>query len=421
MMLATWMLRVVLVSSLVGMAALAGELLLRALGRQARWSWAVALGGLFIWLPVSPLLARARLPAHIAERLPALPVTGAATTVHGGLALDLARAIALLWALASIILAVRLVSGLRAVQMFRSRTSRTTLDGVPVLLGESIGPATIGFRRPDVLVPSLVFQLEHRLRDLVLRHEREHCVARDPVLLLAGHVALVVYPWNIPLWWIARRLALAVELDCDARVIRAHDDRTRYAQVLLLFAQRGVMRDLAPALAMSRSHLTRRIRAMQAETIRPRRTTLAALGVSGVVAAAAACSAGLVEAPKSAPSAAPHASVAGVSDPRCPGCFEFTLDEAARPLPTTGWPTYPADMRIAKREGEVLARFVVGTDGTVDPSTLQVVRSSDPAFTTAVRDAIPALRFQPARVGGRAVRQLIEQPFTFALSKESRN
>jgi protein TonB len=78
-------------------------------------------------------------------------------------------------------------------------------------------------------------------------------------------------------------------------------------------------------------------------------------------------------------------------------------------------------MRIAKREGEVLARFVVGTDGTVDPSTLQVVRSSDPAFTTAVRDAIPALRFQPARVGGRAVRQLIEQPFTFALSKESRN
>lgn len=417
MTLAAWMLRAMLVSWFVGLAALAAERLLRALGRQARWSWVIALGGLFLWLPVSPLVARTPLPTRIAERLPALPVAGD-TMGHGGLALDLARSIALLWALASIILAMRLVARLRAVHLLRARLARTMLDGVPVLLGESYGPATVGFRRPEVLVPSLVFQLEQRLRHLVLGHEREHCIARDPVLLLGAQMALVVCPWNIPLWWIGRRLALAVELDCDARVIRAHHDRTRYAQVLLLFAQRGVMRDLVPALAMTPSHLTRRIHAMQTDAIHPRRATLAALAVCSVAAAAAACSAGLVESPKSAPAVAPHPAVAGAPDPRCPNCFAFKLDEAARPLPNTGWPTYPADMRTAKREGEVLARFVVETDGTVDPSTLQVVRSSDPAFTAAVRDAIPALRFQPARVGGRAVRQLIEQPFTFALSKE---
>jgi hypothetical protein len=61
----------------------------------------------------------------------------------------------------------------------------------------------------------------------------------------------------------------------------------------------------------------------------------------------------------------------------------------------------------------------VALDGTVDPSTLQSVRSTDEAFTAAVRESMHTLRFSPARVGGRAVRQLIEQPFTFALAKDS--
>jgi TonB family protein len=269
-----------------------------------------------------------------------------------------------------------------------------------------------------MIVPALVFQLEHRLRDLVLRHEREHCIARDPSLLLAAQLALVLYPWNAALWWIGRRLALAVELDCDARVIRVDGDRVRYAQLLLFFAHGGVLHGLTPALATFPSHLARRVLAMQIRPNGPRRTTLVAAAASCILAAIAACSAGLIESPKTAPSPAPHAAAAP-SDPRCPGCFEFRLDEAARPLPETGWPRYPADMRAAKREGEVLARFVVALDGTVDPSTLQIVRSTDEAFTAAVRESMHTLRFSPARVGGRAVRQLIEQPFTFALAKDS--
>jgi TonB family protein len=420
MTLVLWMLRSVLVSLLVGVAALASERVLRALGRQGRWSWAIALGTLTLWIPASPLLARAALPASIADRLPALPIASSTAFAPGSLSLDLARWVALLWALASSILAVRLAFHMRDLRALRALTRRATVDGGPVLIDDCIGPATIGIGRPEVIIPALVLQLDSLLRDLVLRHEREHCIARDPSLLLAAQLTLVLYPWNAALWWFARRLSLAVELDCDARVIRADGDRIRYAQLLLLFAQRGVTHRLAPALAMFPSHLARRVLAMQGQPRTPRRITLVVTAGSCILAVIAACSASLIESPKTAASPAPHAAAAR-SDSQCPGCFEFKLDEAARPLPEAGWPTYPADMRAAKREGEVLARFVVNGDGTVDPSTLQIVRSTDEAFTAAVRDAMHLLRFSPARVGGRAVRQLVEQPFTFALAKESRN
>ena len=50
-------------------------------------------------------------------------------------------------------------------------------------------------------------------------------------------------------------------------------------------------------------------------------------------------------------------------------------------------------------------------------SSFKVPKSTDPAFTDAVRAAIPTLQFKPARVKGRAVKQLVQQPFTFSLSR----
>ena len=42
------------------------------------------------------------------------------------------------------------------------------------------------------------------------------------------------------------------------------------------------------------------------------------------------------------------------------------------------------------------------------------VTSSSP---TAVKNALPSMRFYPAEVGGRKVKQLVQQPFTFSLQK----
>ena len=86
----------------------------------------------------------------------------------------------------------------------------------------------------------------------------------------------------------------------------------------------------------------------------------------------------------------------------------------ATPIAGLGIPRYPDSLRTANVSGEVLTMFVVNADGSVDPGTLKVVKSSHPLFTDAVRNALPEMRFQPAMVKGRAVRQLVQMPYAFS-------
>jgi len=93
------------------------------------------------------------------------------------------------------------------------------------------------------------------------------------------------------------------------------------------------------------------------------------------------------------------------------------VEQQARPVTGTGAPHYPDVMRRAKRQGEVLAQFVVDEQGAVEISTFKANMSSDPAFTDAVRTALPTMRFHPAMVCGKPVKQVVQQPFTFALPR----
>ena len=67
--------------------------------------------------------------------------------------------------------------------------------------------------------------------------------------------------------------------------------------------------------------------------------------------------------------------------------------------------------------GEVLAQFVVDADGRYEPGSFKVLKSSHELFTQAVKNALPNMRFYPAEVGGKKVKQLVQQPFTFSLQK----
>jgi protein TonB len=51
----------------------------------------------------------------------------------------------------------------------------------------------------------------------------------------------------------------------------------------------------------------------------------------------------------------------------------------------------------------------------VERGTVRVVDATHPAFGEAARAAVAAMRFRPAEVGGRPVRQLVELPFEFRL------
>ena len=76
-------------------------------------------------------------------------------------------------------------------------------------------------------------------------------------------LALIVMPWNPALWWQMLRLRVAVELDCDARVLRDADARS-YGDLLLEVARprRRLMLLGATAFAERASQLERRIRAI---------------------------------------------------------------------------------------------------------------------------------------------------------------
>jgi protein TonB len=97
--------------------------------------------------------------------------------------------------------------------------------------------------------------------------------------------------------------------------------------------------------------------------------------------------------------------------------FDFQVEKQVQQIPGTGNLRYPDMLRSANVEGEVLAQFVVDENGRFEPGSFKVIKSTHELFTQAVKNALPNMRFYPAEVGGKKVKQLVQQPFTFTLSK----
>lgn len=96
--------------------------------------------------------------------------------------------------------------------------------------------------------------------------------------------------------------------------------------------------------------------------------------------------------------------------------FDFQVEKPAAQAPGSTSPQYPETLRSAGIEGEVDAKFVVDTSGRADMKTFEVLKATNDLFAAAVRSALPRMRFFPAEVGGRKVRQLVQQPFMFNIT-----
>ena len=97
--------------------------------------------------------------------------------------------------------------------------------------------------------------------------------------------------------------------------------------------------------------------------------------------------------------------------------FEFQVEKPVVPAPGNTGPRYPEMLKSANVEGTVLAQFVVDTTGRVEPNSFKVLKSDHDLFSQSVRSALANMKFLPAEVGGRKVKQLVQQPFQFQLSK----
>ena len=145
----------------------------------------------------------------------------------------------------------------------------------------------------------------------------------------------------------------------------------------------------------------------------------AALGAVAVVAIIAACSSrigsdlvgpqptgGKPVAAQSAPGVRPSVVTKGVY-------FEYQVQQPVMAAPGSPAPRYPDILKKAGVSGEVIASFVVDTTGMADVRSLKVIRSSHQLFVDAIVAALPDMRFTPALVGGRKVKQLVMEPFVF--------
>lgn len=312
-----WIAYALLVGLLLAVVAMLGESVLRAAGRPARWIWAATLGLTVALVALAPTRSeRAGIASLVvgpvsAGAAPVANATGwreravdavesvalaAELQVRAGLALaaraippSLDRALGAIWA--SLSIALLAVFGLVYARFARARLRwpLTVLHGTRVRVAPDAGPAVVGLSRPEIVVPGWLLERTTDEQRLVLAHEREHVRARDPLLLAAACVAAVIIPWHPAVWWMLSRLRLAVELDCDARVLRHGVAPRSYGTLLIDLAGRcSGLRIGAPALADESSHLHQRLIAMTPRTSRftaARATVAAALAGIALLAA----------------------------------------------------------------------------------------------------------------------------------------
>jgi hypothetical protein len=168
-----------------------------------------------------------------------------------------ASALLFVWGVANIWRVARILYG--------SSRKRAIVDGVPVVVTESIGPATVGIVDSRVLLPKWALALPAIQRRYVVRHEEEHRKAHDADILLIASLSLLLMPWNLAMWWQLRRLSLAVEMDCDNRVVAALGNPSRYSELLLTIAEAGSRGPrLQPAFLGGAGSLEQRLRALVA-------------------------------------------------------------------------------------------------------------------------------------------------------------
>jgi TonB family protein len=97
----------------------------------------------------------------------------------------------------------------------------------------------------------------------------------------------------------------------------------------------------------------------------------------------------------------------------------FEVDAMVERYPGSGAPVYPTDLAEAGVEGVVLVTYVVETTGRVDTTTIRIVSSDHPHFTTSVQTALGEMYFRPAKRRGQPVRQLVEQRFRFQVGRSA--
>jgi TonB family protein len=262
------------------------------------------------------------------------------------------------------------------------------------------GPATVGARRPNVLLPPSVRQMTIAVQRAILCHELIHVRRRDWLQTIAEEL-LCATLWFHPLARLmASRVSLGREMVVDEATILTTRDRRAYAEALLAFSdpQPHVI-GVTPFIG--RRTLSRRIAAIADERHINRRRALSAVAIA-LLSLLAITAATIERFPM-------FVTVHAQSIYR-PG-NGVSLPKVVKEVK----PAYTAAAMKAKIQGSVWLECVVGVDGTI--SEVIVTRSLDAEYGLDA-EAVRAARqwtFEPGRKDGKPVPVRITIELTFTL------
>jgi hypothetical protein len=319
-MIATWMAYALLVSLLLALAGRGLEELIRVAGGPQRFVWLGALVAVAVLVALAPI--RASAPAGLDPIVEVSLVTAVedGSAVSGqreagaipflaslgdlekilewplhALALrsseSVGRVLGGAWLILSMILLALGAASLRHFGSLRRGWHVRDVAGVRARVSPTVGPAVMGVFRPEIVVPEWLLSSPAEAQRLVMLHEQEHLRARDTVTLAGGFLTVALLPWNPVAWWMLRRLRLAIELDCDRRVLRRGGVRPRvYGSMLIDFSGReGGLFAGVPVCAGTPSTLERRLLLMTAKSSRFGAIRATAVGIGGAAVLLAAC------------------------------------------------------------------------------------------------------------------------------------
>ena len=99
------------------------------------------------------------------------------------------------------------------------------------------------------------------------------------------------------------------------------------------------------------------------------------------------------------------------------GVVAVALTDEPPALLAAPMPAYPPLLRQAGIQGDVVVQAVIDTLGRAEAASLRVVRSANPGFDQPSLECVRRALFRPGRVGGRAVRVLVNVPLAFTLRR----
>jgi beta-lactamase regulating signal transducer with metallopeptidase domain len=296
-MIAWWMAQLALLGTLLAVAAFGAESALKVARRPTRWVWATALGLTALLgatapmqhgaastitrdlslIGVAPATINGTAPRGVIDALiAALSATWSDVTtllaaqvqrvwtVWNAATPDrIDRWMFIAWLLASVTLLIAFVAVHVRYQRRRVQWPLTEVHGTRVRVSRDTGPAVIGVTGAEIVVPQWLLSRDAQEQRLVIEHELEHVRQHDPLLLAAAQAVVILLPWHPAVWFMASRLRLAIELDCDRRVLQRGASARDYGTLLIdLTDHRTGFGAALPAFSCSPSHLERRLVAM---------------------------------------------------------------------------------------------------------------------------------------------------------------